>query len=98
MDEWFIDGREAPVTHPLSFERADRALCFDRFQPALRVPEANLHFPKADLATYQRSWEGMRCVVMQGGQGDVKHWAFNDPPRRTGEWANEPPPARNIGH
>jgi glucosamine-6-phosphate deaminase len=30
---------------------------------------------------------------MQGGQGDIKHWAFNDPLRRTGKWKNEPPPA-----
>jgi hypothetical protein len=50
MDEWFEDGREVPVTHPLSFERADRELCFDRIRPDLRMPEANLHFPKADSA------------------------------------------------
>ena len=32
MDEWFDveTGREVPVTHPLSFERADRELCFNR--------------------------------------------------------------------
>ena len=29
---------------------------------------------------------------MQGGQGEVKHWAFNDPPKREGEWKDEPPP------
>ena len=28
---------------------------------------------------------------MQGGQGDVKHWAFNDPPRRSGKYKNAPP-------
>ena len=28
---------------------------------------------------------------MQGGQGDIKHWAFNDPPRRDGENKDEPP-------
>ena len=28
---------------------------------------------------------------MQGGQGDVKHWAFNDPPRRAGKYINAPP-------
>ena len=22
---------------------------------------------------------------MQGGQGEVKHWAFNDPPQRDGQ-------------
>jgi glucosamine-6-phosphate deaminase len=31
MDEWFDveTGREVEVTHPLSFERADRELCFN---------------------------------------------------------------------
>jgi glucosamine-6-phosphate deaminase len=28
---------------------------------------------------------------MQGGQGEVKHWAFNDPPRREGEHRDAPP-------
>jgi glucosamine-6-phosphate deaminase len=28
---------------------------------------------------------------MQGGQGDVKHWAFNDPPRRKGPYKDRPP-------
>ena len=91
MDEWYLDGREAPVTHPLSFERADRELCFDRIRKDLRMPDTHLHFPKADTGPYRRSWEGVRCAVMQGGQGDVKHWAFNDPPRRTGKYKDAPP-------
>ena len=28
---------------------------------------------------------------MQGGQGEVKHWAFNDPVRRQGEFFDSPP-------
>ena len=28
---------------------------------------------------------------MQGGQGDIKHWAFNDPPRREGKYMESPP-------
>lgn len=92
MDEWVIDGQAVPVTHPLSFERADRELCFNRIRPELRMPEENLHFPKADLPAYQTSWQRARCVVMQGGQGEVKHWAFNDPPRRLGAYRDEPPP------
>lgn len=92
MDEWFLDGQEAPVTHPLSFEKADRELCFSRIRKDLVMPDANLHFPKADITPYRRSWDaGVRCAVMQGGQGDVKHWAFNDPPKRAGKWKNEPP-------
>ncbi len=91
MDEWVVDGIEVPQSHPLSFERADRALCFDRIRPELRMPERNLHFPKADLAEYVGSWEDARCVIMQGGQGEVKHWAFNDPPRREGAYRDTPP-------
>ena len=91
MDEWFHEGREVPVTHPLSFERADRELCFNRIRPELVMPDAQLHFPKADTAAYRRSWDGVRCAVMQGGQGDVKHWAFNDPPRRAGKYLDAPP-------
>ncbi len=91
MDEWYENGREVPVSHPLSFERADRELCFDRIRPELRIPEENLHFPKADTAAYTASWNTARCAVMQGGQGDTKHWAFNDPPRRVGAYQHEPP-------
>src|SRR5262245_54192110 len=39
MDEWFVDGREAPLNHPLSFERADRELCFNRIDKALVMPD-----------------------------------------------------------
>ncbi len=91
MDEWYENGREVPVTHPLSFERADRELCFDRIRPELKMPEANLHFPKADTAAYIASWQTARCAVMQGGQGDIKHWAFNDPLRREGNYQDAPP-------
>lgn len=92
MDEWFLDGREVPVTHPLSFERADRELCFSRINKKLRMPDPQLHFPKANTKPYRESWDaGVRCAIMQGGQGDVKHWAFNDPPQRSGKHRNQPP-------
>ncbi len=92
MDEWVRDGREVPADHPLSFEKADRDLCFGRIRPELAMPEANLHFPKTgNLAQYSAAFDEVRCVVMQGGQGEVKHWAFNDPPRREGAHAGGPP-------
>ena len=91
MDEWVINGREVPETHPLSFAKADRDLCFNRIRRGLAMPEENLHFPKADARKYVRSWEGVRCAVMQGGQGDIKHWAFNDPLQRKGPYKNNPP-------
>jgi len=93
MDEWYLEGKEVAPTHPLSFEKADRDLCFRRIRKELVMPDANLHFPKADMVSYCRSWDGVRCAVMQGGQGDIKHWAFNDPPKRCGKYRNEPPPA-----
>ena len=92
MDEWVVDGREAPVTHPLSFEKCDREMCFDRIDRKLVMPDANLHFPKADTRAYRATWDaGVRCVVMQGGQGDIKHWAFNDPLPRRGKYKDAPP-------
>ncbi len=92
MDEWVEDGVPVAPEHPLSFARADRELCFERIRPELRMPEANLHFPAGDLGRYSRSFDEVRCVVMQGGQGEVKHWAFNDPPRRRAPFADAPPP------
>jgi glucosamine-6-phosphate deaminase len=93
MDEWYRDGREVPADHPLSFERADRDLCFNRIDPKLAMPEENLHFPKADnLTDYSASYHSARCLVMQGGQGEVKHWAFNDPLKREGPYRDAPPP------
>jgi glucosamine-6-phosphate deaminase len=91
MDEWVLDGKAVGVEHPLSFRRADMALCFDRIQPDLRMPAENLHFPTEDVASYIASWDAARCVVMQGGQGDVKHWAFNDPLKRQGRYRDCPP-------
>lgn len=92
MDEWFLDGKETPVTHPLSFEKADREMCFSRIHKDIVMADSNLHFPKGNTTPYRKSWEaGVRCAVMQGGQGDVKHWAFNDPPKREGKYKNNPP-------
>ncbi len=92
MDEWVENGLPVPVTHPLSFAKADLELCFNRIAPELRMPDDNLHFPTGDLGAYSRSYDDVRCVVMQGGQGEVKHWAFNDPPKREGAYVDAPPP------
>ena len=96
MDEWVDEstGKEVSTKHPLSFERCDRELCFNRIDKKWRMPDAQLHFPKADTGPFRRTWDsGIRCAVMQGGQGDVKHWAFNDPLKRAGKWKSEPPTA-----
>lgn len=91
MDEWFLNGREVSPSHPLSFALADMRLCFMRIKPHLVMPTQNIHFPAADTAKYINSWNSVRCAVMQGGQGEIKHWAFNDPPRREGKYIDDPP-------
>ena len=92
MDEWYIDGKEAPLDHPLSFARADLELCFHRIDKRLRMADENLHFLRADnIEEYSRSYDQFRCLVIQGGQGEVKHWAFNDPLPREGKHKDEPP-------
>lgn len=94
MDEWVDShGKPVPIDHPLSFAKADMHLCFGRIRPELRMPESQLHFPTGDLEAYSASYDQIECLVMQGGQGEVKHWAFNDPPRRAGEYQDAPPPA-----
>ena len=92
MDEWHDGTREVHASHALSFEKCDRELLFGRIAPPFAMPESNLHFPKADTAAYRASWNaGVRCAVMQGGQGDIKHWAFNDPVKREGAYRDAPP-------
>lgn len=92
MDEWVVEGKEASLDFSLSFARADMDLCFNRIRPDLRMPLENIHFPAADPTEYIASWSRARCVVMQGGQGEVKHWAFNDPPKREAPYTDNPPP------
>jgi len=91
MDEWVIDGREVDENFPLGFAKADMDLCFNRIRKDLRMPRENIHFPKVKAKEYLDSWSKARCMVMQGGQGEVKHWAFNDPPKREGRYKDSPP-------
>ena len=91
MDEWVVDGKPMDPANPLSFAKADMELCFNRISRELQMPAENIHFPGLDTAKYSASFDQAKCVVMQGGQGEVKHWAFNDPARRTGIYRDNPP-------
>ncbi len=91
MDEWMVDGKAAGRDFPLGFAKADWDLCFGRIRPELRMPEENLHFPSENPAAYSASFDAARCLIMQGGQGETKHWAFNDPVRRAGRFQDQPP-------
>ncbi len=90
MDDWIVDGKVVSTDFPLSFERAVMALCFSRIKQELAIPEENLHFPGDNIDEFTQSWDKARCIVMQGGQGEVKHWAFNEPVRREGAYKDEP--------
>jgi glucosamine-6-phosphate deaminase len=97
MDEWYVDGKEVPESHPLSFARADRELLFNLIKPELKMPEENIHFPRSSsIEAFSRSFDEIRCVTMQGGQGDVKHWAFNDPFKREGKYTEFPPSLKDF--
>lgn len=91
MDEWVVNGKEADEHFPLGFKKADLDLCFNRIDRKLVMPPENLHFPGINVAPYEASWKSARCAVMQGGQGEVKHWAFNDPFKREGAYVDAPP-------
>lgn len=91
MDEWVINGKAVGEKHPLSFARCDKVMCFNRIDKALRMPAENMHFPTTGSDAYSRSYDAIRCVLMQGGQGEIKHWAFNDPLLREGKYKNQPP-------
>ncbi|MFA6716419.1 MAG: hypothetical protein WC082_15700 [Victivallales bacterium] len=91
MDEWMVDGKAADINFPLGFAKADMDLCFNRIRPELRMPTENMHFPSENPAEYIESWSKARCLLMQGGQGETKHWAFNDPVKREGKYKDNPP-------
>ncbi len=92
MDEWVVDGKSVDESHPLSFKRAAMELLFNRIDKKLRMPEGHLHFPTTDtIEEFSSSFDSIRCLCMQGGQGETKHWAFNDPPERTGAYSENPP-------
>ncbi|MCX6347390.1 MAG: glucosamine-6-phosphate isomerase, partial [Actinobacteria bacterium] len=58
----------------------------------LVMPKENIHFLKADnIKEYTQSFDEAKCLIMQGGQGEVKHWAFNDPVKREGKYKDSPP-------
>ena len=92
MDEWILEnGKAAGLDFSLSFAKADMDLCFDRIRDELKMPRENIHFPSENVEEYSASYDTAKLVIMQGGQGEVKHWAFNDPVKREGKYADEPP-------
>jgi len=91
MDEWMVDGKAADMDFPLGFAKADMDMCFNKIREELKMPMKNMHFPSEDPTEYIESWGKAKCLLMQGGQGETKHWAFNDPLKREGKYKDVPP-------
>lgn len=91
MDEWILDGKPVTRDHPLSFDRCVENMCFSRMEKKLRPSKEQISFPTHDLKAFSESFHNIRCALMQGGQGEIKHWAFNDPVKRQGKYRHAPP-------
>ncbi len=92
MDEWCINGKEVNTNNPLSFKKTNMDLWYNKIREDLKMPLENLHFPTVkNLKEYSKSYNQIKCLLMQGGQGETKHWAFNDPVKRKGEYKENPP-------
>ncbi len=86
MDEWFDveTGREVDGDASIELRARRPRAVFQPDPPRAEDARRSSALPEGRHGAVPRSWDaGVRCAVMQGGQGDVKHWAFNDPlPRR----------------
>ena len=89
---------KCPSTHPLSASRGPTASCASTASgPSCGCRTRTCISPRPTSTAYSASWDaGVRCAVMQGGQGEVKHWAFNDPPRREGQYKDDAAVAGRI--
>jgi len=59
-------------------------LCFSKINKRYRMSDENLE-------EITESYNQIRYMVMQGGKGEVKHWTFNDPPKREGAYTEDKP-------
>lgn len=59
MDEWVINGKEVPESHPLSFARANKELFFNLIWPKLKIPEEIFTFQNVLL------WKPFLKVLMR---------------------------------
>jgi glucosamine-6-phosphate deaminase len=82
MDDYLDwQGRPLPLEHPLSFEGYMRRELFGRLDPALRIPDKQIHFPspmKLDEIS-SKIVEIGGIDTCYGGIGLHGHLAFNEP-------------------
>ena len=83
MDEYCDwQGRRIASEHPLSFAGFAQRALFDRLQPALALPAAQLHFPDPrHIDRISAEIEALGGIdTCYGGVGIHGHIAFNEPP------------------
>lgn len=91
MDDWYIGNHENPSVPP-SLATIFNRLCYDRIRKDLRMAEENLHYVNPEnIDEFSQSFDEIHCLIMQGGQGRAKHWAYNDPVKRVGKYKDNPP-------
>jgi glucosamine-6-phosphate deaminase len=83
MDDYLDwQGRPLPLDHPLSFEGYMRRTVYDRLDPDLGIPAAQICFP--DPRNLDRISQRIAAVggidTCYGGIGYHGHLAFNEPP------------------
>ena len=82
MDDYLDwQGRPLPLEHPLSFEGYMRRELFGRLDPALRIPDKQIHFPSPlridEISSKIVEIGGIDTCY--GGIGLHGHLAFNEP-------------------
>lgn len=83
MDEYCNwQGRAIPFDHPLSFEGFMAHNLFEKLDPALRIPEEQIHFPDPlDINEISQAIADVGGIdTCYGGLGYHGHIAFNEPP------------------
>lgn len=97
MDEFVEDGRAVPYDHELSFARTDEEMCFLRIYNSLR-PLRRI-YPTEDIGLYTSVWydPSITIELTQGGEGNTKHFAFNDPLEAKGYLVDRPPTIEEFG-
>jgi glucosamine-6-phosphate deaminase len=83
MDEYCDwQGRVVPASHPLSFRGFIQTNLFERLEPEIRIPDAQIHFP--DPLNLDWISERIQAVggidTCYGGIGYHGHVAFNEAP------------------
>ncbi len=83
MDEYLDEnGRELPVTHPLSFHGGMDRVFYSQIDPELSIPKAQRIFPEPgnEGRILELIRERQKLDMCWGGVGITGHIAFNEPP------------------